>query len=175
LRSGLPQGIVHIEVWRFPATEPLGVKHCALTRIVVAHAVQSLSEAFLQGGVEIRSSREPAVILERRCPDRVQRALRHQALTANPAPERAADCAGICSAFEHRANGLRLARASVPMLAQVVFEAQGVVLSFEQAFPLEKMDREDRSVATVAAAQRQGAISKIGNRSRLFGSCLLSR
>ena len=52
------------------------------------------------------------------------------------------------------------------MLTEVGVEAQrAVLLSFEQAFPLQKMNRENCGVTTVAAAKRQGAISKIGKRS----------
>jgi hypothetical protein len=52
------------------------------------------------------------------------------------------------------------------MLAEVAVEAQrAVLLSLDQAFALQKMNREDRGMATVATTERQGAISKIGKRS----------
>src|SRR5262249_6328888 len=101
----------------------------------------------------------------RRRPDLGQRALRHQALGAQRSPERTTDCASIGPAVEDRADDFGLARASITMLAEVAVEAQrAVLLSLEQAFLLQKMNREDRGVATVAAAERQGAIFKIGKR-----------
>ena len=49
------------------------------------------------------------------------------------------------------------------MLAEVAVEAQRlVVLPLNQAFTRQKMNREDRGVATVTAPERQSAMTKIG-------------
>ena len=54
------------------------------------------------------------------------------------------------------------------MLAEVGVEAQRtVLLPLDQAFTLQKMNREDRGVTTVTAPECQSAISKIGKRSNL--------
>src|SRR5205823_1677751 len=45
--SRLPQEVVPIEVRRLPATEPLGIEHGAVARIVVAHPGQGFSEPLL--------------------------------------------------------------------------------------------------------------------------------
>ena len=48
LRSCLSQRVVSIEMRWFPAAESLGIEHCAMGRIVIAHPVEGLSEALLQ-------------------------------------------------------------------------------------------------------------------------------
>src|SRR5262249_25632176 len=106
LRSCLSQGVVSIEMRWFPAAESLGIEHCAMGRIVIAHPVKGLSEALLQSEVEIGPSDEHAVVEWGRRPDLGQRALRYQTLAPQRPPERAADCAGICSAVENRTNHL---------------------------------------------------------------------
>ncbi len=54
------------------------------------------------------------------------------------------------------------------MLAEAAVEAQRtVLLPRDQAFTLQKINREDRGVTTFTAPERQNAISKIGKRSDL--------
>jgi hypothetical protein len=49
------------------------------------------------------------------------------------------------------------------MLADVAVEAQAAVVpSLDQALLREKVNRQDRRVAAVAAAERQGAVAQIG-------------
>ena len=100
----------------------------------------------------------------RRRPSLAQRAFRHQALTAQRVPERAADCAGIGTAVKNRADDFRFARAGVAMLADIAVKAKGAVVSpLDQAFALQKVDRQDSSMPAVAAAERQRAASEIRN------------
>ena len=115
MRGRCSQIVVPIETRQFPAAEPLGIKHCAVTRLVVAHPMQGLNKAFLQDRVEIRSSREHAVIVGRRGPDLGQCALRHQVFTANPVPERTSNRAGISAPVENGASYFGLARASITL------------------------------------------------------------
>src|SRR6516165_3377157 len=103
------------------------------------------------------------MIVGRRRPDLAQCAGRHQALAADRVPERAADRAGFGPAIEDGADDLDLARTRVAMLADVGVEAQrAVVLPLDQALPGEKVNRQDRRVATVAAAEGERAVSQIG-------------
>jgi hypothetical protein len=54
------------------------------------------------------------------------------------------------------------------MFAQIAVEAKGaILLSLHQAFALQKINQEDRGVATIAAAERQSAVPKIGQLSDL--------
>ena len=66
-------------------------------------------------------------------------------------PERAADRAGIGATVEDGANDVDLARAGIAMLADVAVETQrAVVALLNEAFALEKVNRQDRSMAAVA-------------------------
>ena len=124
-------------------------------------ARQRLGELRHQRYVKIGPRREHAVIIGRRSPDLAQRALRHQTPALHCLPERAADRAGIGAAVEHGANDLDLARAGIAMLADIAVEAQrAVVPPLNEAFALEKMNRQDRSMAAVAAAERQRAVPR---------------
>ena len=105
------------------------------------------------------------MIIGPRGPDLGQRAFRHQTLATHGVPERAADCAGIGAAVEHRANDVGLACAGVTVLADVAVEAQrSVVFPLSQSLALQKINREDCRMAAVAAAERQGAVLEIGKR-----------
>ena len=158
-----PQRVVPIEVRRFPAAKPFCFEDATMAWIVVAHPGQRFGESLPQRRVKIGSSSEHAVIKRRRSPDFSQRALRHQVLSLQGLPERTANCAGISAAIEDRANDVGFTRAGITMFAKVAVEAQRtVLLSLEEAFSFQKINREDRGVTTVTTAQRQGAISKIG-------------
>src|SRR4029077_17304744 len=88
---------------------------------------------------------------------------RHQTFGPYRVPERAADCAGIGAAAEHRANDGGLACTGVTVLADVAVEAQrSVVFPFDQSLALQKINREDCRMAAVAAAEGQGAVFEIG-------------
>jgi hypothetical protein len=77
-------------------------------------------------------------------------------------PERVTDCAGVRTAIEDRPNDFGLTRAGIAMLADVTVKPEGaVLLSFDQTFAFQKMNREDRGVATIAATKGQGAIFKV--------------
>ena len=106
------------------------------------------------------------MIVGRRSPDLCQSVLRHPSARCATPSRTDYDCACIGATVEDRADDFGLARACITMLTEVGVKAQrAVLLSFEQAFPLQKMNRENCGVTTVAAANRQGAISKIGKRS----------
>src|SRR4249920_2451500 len=80
-------------------------------------------------------------------------------------PERAADRAGIGATVEDGANDVDLARAGIAVLADVAVEAQRAVVALpNEAFAFQKVNRQDRSMAAVAAAERQRAVPQIGER-----------
>src|SRR5262245_22896898 len=87
-------------------------------------------------------------------------------LIAHGVPEWAADCTCIGPAVEDGANDFGLACPCVTVFAEVGVEAQrSVMFPLNQSLALQKINREDRRMAAVAAAERQGAVLQIGKRS----------
>ncbi len=106
------------------------------------------------------------MIVGRRSPNLSKRAFRHQPLAPHRFPERAANRAGIGPPIEHRANNFHFARAGITMLSQVGVESQrAIVAPFDQPLLLQKMNRQNRCVATIATPKRQCPISQISQRS----------
>src|SRR5215472_2915865 len=158
----LPEGVIAVELGPDPAAEALRLQHLAMARIVKAHPGERLGEPPLQLRLEIRPGREHAVIIRRRGPNLGQRPFRHEALLAHCLPEGAADRPGIGTAVENRAHDLDLASAGIAMLADIAVEAQGpVVLPLDQAFVLQEVNRQDRRMAAIAAAERERALLDI--------------
>src|ERR1700730_13143347 len=163
LRRRFAQLGIGVKLRRDPFTQPFRLEHGAVDRVVVAHPEQRFGKLLLQRGVQIGPGREHAVIEGWRGPDLGERTFGYQVFGTHGIPERAADCAGIGAAVEHRANDLRLARAGVTVLAEVGVEAQRLVVSsLFQSLALQEMNWKDRRVAAVAAAKGQGAALKIG-------------
>src|SRR5206468_4190643 len=89
-------------------------------------------------------------------------AFRHQALVAHSVPKGTADCAGVGSPVEHGAYYFHFAGPGITMFAYVAIEAQRlVVLSLAHALLLQKVNRKNRGVSAVSAAQRQRPIFQI--------------
>src|SRR5260370_18589940 len=129
-----------------------------MARIIVAHPGQGFGKTFCHRWVEVRSSREHAMIEGWRSPDFNQRSFRHQSFAFQCLPKWAAHRSRIGSAVKNRANHFRLASAGIPMLADIAVEAQrAILLFFDQTFALEKMNRQDPAVAPIAASSTQGA------------------
>src|SRR6185437_2889277 len=150
-RRSLAQGFIAAEVGANPAPEPLRLEHGAVAPVVVAHRRESLGKALRQRRVEIGPRGEHAVIIGRRRPDLGQSTFGHQALVAKPTPERAADRPCLGASIEDRANHLGLARAGIAMLADIAIETQrAVVAPLDQAFALEKVNRENGCMPAVA-------------------------
>src|SRR4029079_16813950 len=97
---------------------------------------------------------------------------RHQTFAVNALPERAADCAGVSPTVEDCADNLYLARAGVPVLADIAVEPHcAIVPSFGHSLAIEEMNRQDGGVAAVAPAERQYAAFQIGEATEHARAC----
>src|SRR5271168_1842976 len=72
LLSRLPQRTISVEVRRHPFSQPLGVQHGTVTRVVVAHPGQCFGEPLRYRRIEVGPGCEHAVIVGRRCPNFAQ-------------------------------------------------------------------------------------------------------
>src|SRR5260370_40175875 len=123
-----------------------------MARIIVAHPGQGFGKTFCHRWVEVRSSREHAMIEGWRSPDFNQRSFRHQSFAVQCLPKWAAHRSRIGSAVRNRANHFSLTSAGVAMLADIAVEAQRAIrLFFDQTLALQKMNRQDGGVSAIAA------------------------
>src|SRR5215469_17527220 len=109
---------------REPAPEPFGVEHGAVNRVVITHRTEGVGKLALERQVEIGPRREHAVMIGRRGPYLAKPTFGNQVLAAHRIPERAADCAGVGSPVEYRADDFHFAGPRVTVLAHVAVEAQ---------------------------------------------------
>src|SRR5580692_9588151 len=124
-----------------------------MVRIIVAHPGQGFGETLPHGRLEVRSSREHAMIEGWRSPDFSQRSFRHQMFAFQCLPKWAAHRSRIGSAVKNRANHFGLASAGIAMLTNIAVEAQrAILLFFDQTFALQKMNRQDGGMAAIAAS-----------------------
>src|SRR5215469_15232887 len=105
------------------------------------------------------------MVVGRRGPYLTKAAFRHQALVPHGIPEWTANCAGIGSSIENGAHDFYFAGPGIAMFAYVTIKAQDLVVpSLPHTLLLQKVNRKNRRVSAVSAADRERPILQIRER-----------
>ena len=133
-----------------------------MSRVVITHSKERFNKSIFLFTIKVRPGCEHAVVVRWRGPDLSKPTFRNEAFVAHSGPERTADSARVGSPVEDGPNHFHLAGPGVTMFAQVAVETQRpVVPSLLHALLLQKVNGQNRCVATVAAADRERPVLQI--------------